>query len=87
MGLVSGVVVYFLIWWVALFCVLPVGVRPDASGAQTTGGWRGAPLKTQLAWKLVGTTVLAALLWGVVFWLTSLEVMSFRDGWLATPVR
>ena len=83
MGLVSGAVVYFLIWWVALFCVLPIGIRPDSTGEGTPGGWRGAPVKTQLAWKLLGTTVLAAVLWGMVFWLASMESMSFRDGWLA----
>jgi predicted secreted protein len=87
MGLVSGLVVYFLIWWVALFCVLPIGIRPDPTGEATAGGWRGAPMKTQLAWKMLGTTLLAALLWGVVFWLTSLESISFRDGWLAIPTQ
>ena len=83
MGLVSGAVVYFLIWWVALFCVLPIGIRPDVSGASTTGGWRGAPLRTRVWFVLLGTTILAAMLWAVVWWIMSLETMSFRSGILA----
>ena len=66
MGLVSGIVVYFLIWWTALFCILPIGIRPDATGAETTGGWRGAPVGFSLWHKLAGTTLLATLLWLVV---------------------
>ncbi|HRC26221.1 MAG TPA: DUF1467 family protein, partial [Alphaproteobacteria bacterium] len=28
MNIVTGLAVYFLIWWTALFVVLPLGVRP-----------------------------------------------------------
>jgi predicted secreted protein len=87
MGLVSGIVVYFLIWWTALFCILPIGIRPDATGAETTGGWRGAPVGFSLWHKLAGTTLLATLLWLVVYWLSNQEWASFRDGWLAIPTR
>ncbi len=87
MGLISGIVVYFLIWWTALFCVLPIGVRPDVTGEQTTGGWRGAPVGFSLWHKLAGTTVLAAILWLGVYWITLQEWASFREGWLAIPER
>ena len=83
MSLASGVLVYFLIWWVALFCVLPIGVRPDISGASTPGGWRGAPMRTRVGLIILGTTVLAAIVWTGVWWLMSFEGLSFRDGVLA----
>ena len=83
MSLVTGALVYFLIWWVALFCVLPIGVRPDTSGTSTPGGWRGAPVRTRVGLILLGTTALAAILWGLVYWLMSFEALSFRDGLLA----
>lgn len=83
MSLASGVLVYFLIWWVALFCVLPIGVRPDTSGASTPGGWRGAPMRTRVGLIILGTTLLAAILWTGVWWLMNIEGMSFRDGVLA----
>ena len=83
MSLASGVLVYFLIWWVALFCVLPIGVRPDISGASTPGGWRGAPMRTRVGLIILGTTVLAAIVWTGVWWLMSIEGLSFRVGVLA----
>ena len=32
MGWVSGLVVFFLIWWLTLFAVLPIGTRPNPGG-------------------------------------------------------
>ena len=32
MGWVSGIVVYFLVWWVTLFAVLPLWVTPAEPG-------------------------------------------------------
>lgn len=83
MSWVSGILVYFLIWWVALFCVLPIGVRPDVTGQSTPGGWRGAPARTRVGVIILGTTILAAILWAGVWWLMSFEGLSFRDGLLA----
>ncbi len=87
MAVVTAVVVYFLIWWVVLFAVLPIGVRPDADGVQTAGGWRGAPLKAQIGMKVLATTLISAVIFAGVWWLIESEYLSFRSGWLAVPVR
>ena len=42
MSLVSAVVVFFLIWWVVLFTILPIGTRPDPD-SDAESGWRGTP--------------------------------------------
>ncbi|MBM3593538.1 MAG: DUF1467 family protein, partial [Alphaproteobacteria bacterium] len=59
MSVFTGVILYLLIWWLALFCVLPIGTRPDSVGKLEEGGWRGAPQKHLMGWKLLGTTALA----------------------------
>jgi predicted secreted protein len=79
----TGVVTYLLIWWVALFCVLPIGVQPSAEPDPDAGGWRGAPARPQLGRKLIGTTVLAAILWLGAFALMTSGWVSFREGWWA----
>ncbi len=84
MNWVSGVVLYILIWWVALFAVLPIGVRamdrPDAAS-----GWRGTPAAPRI-WVKVGlTTVVAAVIWLVAFGLITSGWISFRDGYFAAP--
>ena len=38
----TGVVLFVIIWWTALFAVLPIGTRPVAQ-ADNKSGWRGAP--------------------------------------------
>jgi predicted secreted protein len=60
--LARGVFVYLLIWWMALFIVLPIGTRPVDAAAED-GGWRGAPERPLILRKVVGTTILAAFLW------------------------
>jgi predicted secreted protein len=83
MDVFTGVVVYLLIWWTALFCVLPIGTRPTAEADPETGGWRGTPAKPLLGRKLIGTTVLSAVLWLGVYGMIESELVSFRDGWFA----
>ena len=46
MNLADGLVVYFLIWWVMLFAVLPWGVRREEN--PEPGHDPGAPMKTHL---------------------------------------
>jgi predicted secreted protein len=79
----TGIVVYLLIWWTALFCVLPIGTRPSAEPEPEAGGWRGAPARPLLGRKVIGTTVLAAVLWLVVYVVAESGAVSFRDGWWA----
>ena len=81
----TGIVVYLLIWWVALFAVLPIGTRPDPEGDPAAGGWRGAPMQPQLGRKLVWTTIVSAVLWLGVYALVESDWLSFRSGWLAMP--
>ena len=87
MSLFTGIIVYTLIWWTALFTILPIGVRPDPEGDPSTGGWRGAPEKPMLLRKVMLTTVVSAVLWLGVYALVERDWISFRSGWLALPER
>lgn len=79
----TGVIVFVLVWWTALFCVLPVGVRPDPDGDVAAGGWRGTPRAANLRWKLAGTTVLTAVIWVAIWMMVESDWLSFRTGFLA----
>jgi predicted secreted protein len=81
----TGIVVYLLVWWTAIFCVLPIGTRPDVEGDPATGGWRGTPLRVHLGAKLIGTTVLSAIIWLGIWALVESDWLSFRTGPLAMP--
>jgi predicted secreted protein len=78
----TGVVLYVLIWWTALFAVLPFGTRPIADPDDTTG-WRGAPERPHMLRKVVATTLLAGVIWTGCYLVITSGWISFRSGWLA----
>lgn len=61
MSIATAIAIYFIIWWVMLFAVLPWGVRSqDESGAIAPGTDPGAPAVPRLWRTLIWTTVAAA---------------------------
>ena len=84
MTVFDGVVLYVLIWWTALFAVLPFGVRPSQTPDPVTG-WTGAPARPHLRAKAVAPTVLAMAIWAVCYLIITSGWISFRSGWLALP--
>lgn len=85
MGVFVGFVVYALIWWTLLFCILPIGVQPQAQGVVEEGGWRGAPAAPRLGRKILWTTLLSGVIWLGIWALVESDLISFRDAWLAIP--
>ena len=62
MTVATGIMVYVVVWWLAWFAVLPIGVRvPDHI---PTGQATSAPENPRLLWKAGLATVIAALLSG-----------------------
>ncbi|WP_119307532.1 DUF1467 family protein [Cohaesibacter haloalkalitolerans] len=69
MSLVSGLAVYFIIWWLSLFIVLPFGVRTQAEvNDRRLGTTASAPAKAMMLRKAVATTILASVLFGLFYW-------------------
>ena len=73
----TAFVLYTLIWWTVLFAVLPFGTRPVADADAATG-WRGAPERPLIGRKLLATTVISAVLWGVAMLVIQSDWWSFR---------
>ena len=64
MGISTAIAIYFLIWWIVLFAVLPWGVR--AQGDESPPGTDpGAPSVPQLRAKLLWTTGVTTVVWAV----------------------
>jgi len=76
-------VLYIIIWWTALFAVLPIGTRPVARADDATG-WRGAPERPRLLMKMIVTTVVSGVIWLAAYWVIASDYLSFRDGVLAS---
>ena len=66
MALSTAIAIYFIIWWVVLFMVLPWGVRSQQeSGAVSHGTDPGAPVIARLWWKLLWTTLVASVVFAL----------------------
>ena len=64
MGISTGIAIYFLIWWLVLFTVLPWGVR--AQGTDSPAGTDpGAPAVPRLRKKLIWTTLVTTVVWSL----------------------
>jgi predicted secreted protein len=72
MTFLSGFAVYFVIWWVTLFLVLPHGVKSQAEAEDIVSGTDpGAPVDPRLGLKLAANTLIAALVF--VAWYAATE--------------
>jgi predicted secreted protein len=81
----TALAIYFVIWWVVLFAVLPWGVRSQHEAGQMTPGTDpGAPVLPNLRRKLVWTTIVATMVfaaWFVVYVYRLLTIDQLA-GWL-----
>jgi predicted secreted protein len=77
----SAVAIYFILWWVTLFVVLPFGVKNASETGETVeeGNEAGAPVVHGLAWKAVVTTVLASVIFVVLYWVLVNEMLNIGD--------
>ncbi len=68
MTLAFGVAIYFVIWWIVLFAMLPIGVRTqDEDGNVSPGTVESAPSLPQLLPKMLATTVIATIIFAGVY--------------------
>jgi predicted secreted protein len=76
--------IFFLIWWVVLFAVLPWGVRSQHESGDTTPGTDpGAPIVPRLGRKLLWTTLVAGLLFSAFYFVTANHLVTLAG--LLTP--
>ena len=62
------IAIYFLIWWIVLFAVLPWGVRSQHEGGEFVAGTDpGAPSSHRVWSKLLWTTVVASVIFAILY--------------------
>ncbi len=68
--LATNIAIFLTIWWTALFCILPLGVRSHhEEGIPVPGGGDPAsPVNPRLGRKFFTTTWVAAIVFAI-FWL------------------
>lgn len=72
----TALAIYFVLWWIVLFVTLPFGVRSQhEDGVGAPGTDPGAPIATRMGRKLIWTTVIAAVVYGI-------GMLAYRAGYL-----
>jgi predicted secreted protein len=69
MKIQSMIAIYFIMWWLVLFTILPLGVRNAAEEgvAVEQGNDAGAPLVHGLKWKAALTTLVTSVVFAVFY--------------------
>jgi predicted secreted protein len=72
----TGIVVFLITWWMVFFTVLPWGNRPPEH--PETGHADSAPERPRIFMKMLVTTGITALLFGIIWYVIDLDIISFR---------
>ena len=68
MRLLPSLAIYFVIWWLCLFVVLPFGANSQhETGDVTLGTDASAPVRLYVLRRIVATSALAAIIFGCVY--------------------
>jgi predicted secreted protein len=65
--------IYFVLWWVVLFVTLPFGIRSqheegEDAAQMIPGTDPGAPIMARMGRKLIWTTLISAIIFGIGMW-------------------
>lgn len=70
MNLTGGIVLYAVLWFLVLFVLLPIGQKSQADmGEVTPGTPAGAPHNPPIKKKVLWTTAITTVLWGILTWI------------------
>ncbi|HEX2448869.1 MAG TPA: DUF1467 family protein [Methyloceanibacter sp.] len=69
MTLAFAAAIYFVIWWVVLFAMLPIGVRTseEVGEKSVSGTAESAPHRPNLLPKMVATTVVSSIIFAALY--------------------
>jgi predicted secreted protein len=74
------IAIYFIVWWLVFFAVLPWGISSQREQGEIAPGTDpGAPAVHGLKAKLVWTTAVSSILFGLFYWAYVTKAVAFDD--------
>lgn len=71
---------YFVVWWITLFAVLPFGLKTQEDDKNVTlGTVASAPRGPHMLRVVVWTTLVASILMGVAYYVVNVLGLGFED--------
>ena len=80
MALPMMIGIFWVVWWITLFVVLPIGVKTQQEAEDIVpGSPESAPHKSMM-WKKVGlTTLLSCIVFAFIYWLMVLSPITLDN--------
>ena len=75
----TGIAIYFLIWWITLFAILPFGIRSQHEGDIAPGTDPGAPIVPRLLSKVFWTTVVSTVVYAILYCIYVYRLIGLDD--------
>ncbi|WP_341860725.1 DUF1467 family protein [Gymnodinialimonas sp. 57CJ19] len=80
MGVVTGIVLYAVIWFMTLLISLQVRVTSqDEAGERVAGTHGSAPADAQMKKRVIWTSIVAAGIWAVIASIIIFQLISLED--------
>jgi predicted secreted protein len=80
MNPISAFAVFFIVWWISLFAVLPFGLKTQAEAGQITPGTHdSAPARPRFLFIIVTTTLISSIIFAFFYWFTITKGLRFDD--------
>lgn len=75
---VSAIVVFAVTWFIALYCLLPVGIRSQEETGEDVpeGAMAGAPSNPNIGAKMIGATVISAGITALAWYLVTNRILT-----------
>lgn len=81
MGLVTGILVYIISWWMIFLLALPIGIQSQTEAGEPVepGTPESAPARPRLFLKAFVASVLAGVAVGIAYLIDVNNLISFRN--------
>jgi predicted secreted protein len=80
MGIAGSLVTIVLLWWLAFFVLLPIGIRSQIEEGEVEPGTVAAgPPRPRRLKKALGALAISIVLWLTIFAIIEFRVITFND--------
>lgn len=80
MGVVTGIVLYAIIWFMTLLISLQVRVTSqDEAGEKVAGTHGSAPVNAHMKTRVIWTSLVAVVIWAVIATIIIFELITLED--------
>ncbi|XSG82464.1 MAG: DUF1467 family protein [Methyloligella sp. ZOD6] len=81
MSIAFGLAIYFIVWWLVFFAILPFGVRPQGESEEgmVQGSAESAPSKPHFLPKIIATTLISGAIFVGIYYIVFQGAVSLDD--------